>query len=226
MTIQNINDAKFNENVLKASVPVLLTFRAARCAQSLHMAQVIGEIAKDFDGRVQFFEVDADKDTKSILKKYNVQRLPVSILLENGKPVDFIGGVVSKNSISKMVKRRLSPVFDVNDLDFDSEVLKSSKPVLVHFDAAWCKESQIVSRSVSQVAQKLGSKARFVRVPFGPETARICAQFGVTRVPTLSLFVNGKVKDQIFGSMTGGATQNVKSDNGVKTIEEMLGAVL
>jgi thioredoxin 1 len=222
MAMQIINDAKFGEAVLNASIPVLLTFRASHCKQSLQMAQVIGEIAKEFDNQAHFFEVNADQDTEMIQREYDVRRLPVTILLENGRPVDFIGGLVPKKSVTEMIKRRLSPVLQVDEFDFDVEVLKSQKPVIVHFDAAWCKQSQTVAKLVTQAAQKLRGEAKFVRVNFGPENARICAQFGVKRVPTVSLFVEGEVKDQLFG----GVTESVKSAKERNVIEEMLKPVL
>jgi thioredoxin-like negative regulator of GroEL len=50
----------------------------------------------------------------------------------------------------------------------------------------------------------MAGRARVVRVEFGPETARLCARFGVERVPTTALFVDGQMVDQILGAMQGG----------------------
>jgi thioredoxin 1 len=96
-------------------------------------------------------------------------------------------------------------VLQMDELNFDLEVMASRVPVLVHFDARWCAASQAIVPLVNEIAKKFERKAKVVRVEFGPENARLCARFGVIRVPTLALFVDGQIEDQIFGGMAASA---------------------
>jgi thioredoxin 1 len=204
MPIPNVVDGDFEKRVLAADRPVLVAFRASWCVPSQQLVSIIDEVAKQFGRRVQCFAVDTEGQTATIQRRHNVNRLPVTMLFDQGRCVDFIGGWTSKEAIADMIERRLKPVLQVDEFTFDAEVMTSRLPVLVHFDAAWCKPSQALVPVVDQAAQKFARRAKVVRVEFGPETARLCARFGVTRVPTLALFVDGRIVDQIFGGMVGG----------------------
>jgi thioredoxin 1 len=204
MSIPRVADRDFGKRVLDSDKPVLVAFRASWCLPSQELAPIIDAVAKEFGKRVQCVAVDADRDTASIRRRHKVNRLPVTMLFDRGRCVDLIGGWTSKEAIVEMLERRLKPVLQVDEFTFDAEVMTSRMPVLVHFDAAWCQPSRALVPVVDQVAAKFEGRAKVVRVEFGPETARLCARFGVTRVPTLALFVDGQIEDQILGGMVGG----------------------
>lgn len=190
--------------VLRSKGPVVLAFRAAWCVPSQQLAPVIDEIASEFDGRVKTVTVDFDRD-KALCRQLGVTRVPVTMLISDGKPVDFIGGTTDKLSISQMVRQHLgAAATKVGPVDFEREVVASPTPTLVHFHAAWCQPSLRLVPLLDQVSERFRGKARVVRVEFGPETAELCARYGVVRVPTIALFVNGKIEDQILGEMVGG----------------------
>jgi thioredoxin len=205
MSIPSVVDRDFRKRVLDSDKPVLVAFRASWCLPSQQLVPIIDDLAKKFGKRVQCVAVDADGDTAAIRRRHRIDRLPVIMLFDQGRCVDFIGGYTSKESIAEMVERRLKPVLQVDEFTFDAEVMTSRMPVLVQFDAAWCQPSQALVPVVDQIAEKFEHRAKVVRVEFGPETARLCARFGVTRVPTLALFVDGQIRDQILGGMVGGA---------------------
>jgi thioredoxin 1 len=204
MTIHQLVDSEFEKQVLRAATPVLLAFRASWCLPSQQLVPIIDEIANQFENRVRCFAVDMEANTKKICQKHKVNRLPVTMLFDEGRCVDFIGGFTSKDIIVSMIERRLDPIIEVDEFNFDVEVVKSKRPVLVHFDAEWCKPSRDLVSVVNEIAQKFGSQAKVARVEFGKNTARLCSQWNVVRVPTLALFVNGQIKDQILGGMVGG----------------------
>lgn len=204
MAITQVVDREFENLILRSDKPTLVAFRASWCVPSRDLVPIIDEIADEFGDRVQVVAVDADADTEVIRRKYKVNRFPVTMLFDAGRCVDVIGGMTSKDVIMQMLETRLKPVKIVDEFNFDAEVLQSQSPVLVHFDAAWCRASQALIPVVDEVAEKFKSRAKVVRVNFGPETARLCSRWGVHRVPTLALFVDGQIEDQILGGLVGG----------------------
>lgn len=88
---------------------------------------------------------------------------------------------------------------EVTDRNFDQEVLQSPVPVLVDFWAAWCAPCRMIAPIVEQVAQEYEGKAKVVKlnVDENPETA---ARYNIRGIPTLLLFKNGEVRDQIVGA--------------------------
>ncbi|HJL20232.1 MAG TPA: thioredoxin [Sandaracinaceae bacterium LLY-WYZ-13_1] len=86
----------------------------------------------------------------------------------------------------------------VNDLNFDSEVVKSDVPVLVDFTATWCGPCRQIAPLVDQLADEYEGKAKVVKLDIdeSPETAR---KFGIRGVPTLLVFKGGEVVQQQVG---------------------------
>jgi thioredoxin 1 len=205
MTIPHVVDREFKRLVLQSDKPTLVAFRASWCLPSQDLVPIIDEVADNFGDQVQFVAVDAEGDTKVILRKYKVNRLPVIMLFDDGRCVDVIGGFTSKDVIVQMLEEYLKPVKKVDEINFDAEVLQSQIPVLVHFDASWCRPSQLLIPVVDEIAQEFKNQTKVVRVDFGPDTARLCSRWGVSRVPTLALFVDGQIEDQILGGLAGGS---------------------
>jgi len=78
-------------------------------------------------------------------------------------------------------------ITEVTDSDFDSEVLRSDRPVLVDFWAEWCVPCHMVSPVVEEIAREHSDrlKAAKLNVDDNPDTAR---QYGVMSIPTLIVF--------------------------------------
>lgn len=198
-----LNFSDVGEEVLRSQGPVVLAFTASWCVPSQQLAPVIDEVAGEFDGQVKTVTVDFDRD-KALCSRFKVTRVPVTMLISEGKPVDFIGGMTDKGSISQMVRGRLTAGTTLRPADFEREVLTSSVPTLVHFHAAWCEASQQLVPLLDDASKRFQGRAKVVRVEFGPETAELSARYGIVRVPTIALFVNGRMEDQILGAMVGG----------------------
>ncbi len=88
-----------------------------------------------------------------------------------------------------------------NDLNFESDVLKSEKTVLVDFTAAWCGPCKQLAPIIDQVADELGDEAIVGKLDIdeAPETT---SKFGVRGVPTMMVFRGGERVGQHVGMTT------------------------
>lgn len=91
-------------------------------------------------------------------------------------------------------------VLEFNDDNFDAEVLKSSTPVLVDFWATWCAPCKAIAPVIDGLADTFSGKVKIgkVNVDENPNTP---GQFGVRGIPTLILFKDGQVVDQLVGAV-------------------------
>ncbi|MBM4328924.1 MAG: thioredoxin [Deltaproteobacteria bacterium] len=88
----------------------------------------------------------------------------------------------------------------VTDGDFDEKILKSDLPALVDFWAAWCGPCRTVAPVVEQLADEYAGKVKVAKlnVDDNRETAN---RYGIRGIPTLMLFKDGQVVDQIVGAV-------------------------
>jgi len=89
-------------------------------------------------------------------------------------------------------------VFEVNDADFDKEVLQSETPVLVDFWAAWCGPCRALAPVVDEIAKQYNGKLRVAKMDVD-RNAATPGKYGIRGIPALLLFKGGKVADQIVG---------------------------
>ena len=87
---------------------------------------------------------------------------------------------------------------DVNEAEFQQEVIESSMPVLVDFTAEWCPPCKMLSPIVDEIANQYEGKLRVVTVD-ADENQTIIQQYNILGLPTLVLFKNGEVVERITG---------------------------
>jgi thioredoxin 1 len=102
-----IEEGKFDETVLKAKIPVLVDFWAPWCGPCRMVAPVVEELAKDYDGKVSFIEVNVDNNAK-IASQYGIMSIPTLMIFKEGKPVDTIIGFRPKDELKKSLEAALS----------------------------------------------------------------------------------------------------------------------
>ncbi|HKG12205.1 MAG TPA: thioredoxin [Pyrinomonadaceae bacterium] len=90
-------------------------------------------------------------------------------------------------------------VKDVSDNNFESDVLKSDKPVLVDFWAQWCAPCRMLAPTVEAVAQSYEGKATVVKLNVDDNPA-VSQRYGIKGIPTLILFKNGKEEERVVGA--------------------------
>lgn len=94
-------------------------------------------------------------------------------------------------------------VAEVGDQNFDAEVLKAKEPVLVDFWAAWCAPCRMLAPVVEAIAEEYEGKAKVMKLNVDENTAT-SGKYNIKGIPTLLLFKDGVVKEQIVGNTTKG----------------------
>jgi|SRR4030043_1744996 len=93
-----------------------------------------------------------------------------------------------------------SDLLHVNDKNFTAEVLGSDLPVLVDFWATWCGPCRSISPIIEELAKEFSGRIRVTKLNVD-ENPATPGQYGVRGIPTLILFKDGKILDQIVGSV-------------------------
>jgi thioredoxin 1 len=89
----------------------------------------------------------------------------------------------------------------ITDETFDSEVLQYNLPSLVDFWAGWCGPCRAIAPVVEELADEYDGKLRIAKLNVD-ENPRTPGKYGIRAIPTLIIFKNGQVSDQITGAVS------------------------
>jgi len=90
-------------------------------------------------------------------------------------------------------------IIELNAENFDSEVLQSDKPVLVDFWAEWCAPCRMLAPTIDEIAGDYSGRLKVAKLNvdhFGD----IAARFQIRGIPTILVFNDGEVQDQMVGA--------------------------
>ncbi len=90
-------------------------------------------------------------------------------------------------------------VINLTNLNFENEVMRSDKPVLIDFFATWCGPCRMVSPLVDEIAQQR-SDIKVCKVDVDDQ-GELASRFGVSSIPMLVVMKNGKVTAQNVGAV-------------------------
>lgn len=99
----------------------------------------------------------------------------------------------------------------VSDSGFEAEVLKSDLPVLIDFWAPWCGPCRSIAPMIEELAEEFESKVKILKmnVDENPSTP---SKYGIRAIPTLILFKNGEVVEQVTGAVSKASLKQMLND--------------
>ncbi|HTD68476.1 MAG TPA: thioredoxin [Candidatus Limnocylindria bacterium] len=90
---------------------------------------------------------------------------------------------------------------ELNETNFDREVLQSTQPVVVDFWAEWCGPCKMLAPALDEIAREQQGQARVAKVNID-ENPALAARFNIQSIPTLLYFSNGKLRDHSVGMVS------------------------
>ncbi len=94
----------------------------------------------------------------------------------------------------------MADLLHVTDDSFDNEVLQSSIPVLVDFWATWCGPCRMIAPIIEDLANELDGKLKVCKLDVD-NNQKVALQYGIRSIPSIFIFKNGEVVDNIIGAV-------------------------
>jgi thioredoxin 1 len=105
--VLEVNDATFDQEVLKSEQPVLVDFWAVWCGPCKAIAPTVDAVAANYAGRLKVTKVNVDENGATP-SRYGIRGIPALLFFKGGKVADQIVGYVPQDVIEEKVKRLLA----------------------------------------------------------------------------------------------------------------------
>ena len=101
---------------------------------------------------------------------------------------------------------------EITDANFEEVVLKSDKPVLVDFWAAWCGPCRMLAPIVEELSEEFDGKAVVGKVDVDTQS-KYASEFGIRNIPTVLIFKDGKMVQRQVGVAPKSTYENLIKEN-------------
>jgi thioredoxin 1 len=105
--VLEVNDATFEQEVLRSEQPVLVDFWAVWCGPCKAIAPIVDGVAKNYAGKLKVAKVDVDQNAATP-SRYGIRGIPALLFFKGGKVADQVVGYVPQNVIEEKVQRLLA----------------------------------------------------------------------------------------------------------------------
>ncbi len=104
--VANVTDTTFEQEVLKAELPVLVDFWAPWCGPCKAVAPVIEDISKEYEGRLKVVKLNTDENPKTA-QAYSIRGIPSLYLFKTGQVVEQVVGAVPKSTLTNTINKHV-----------------------------------------------------------------------------------------------------------------------
>ena len=107
--IKDIGEKEFKSAVLNAQKPVLVDFWAVWCGPCRMVAPIIGELAQEYNDRIEFVKINVDESPR-LASSYSVMSIPTILVFKEGKPCEQVIGYRPKKDFQKILDKVLGKI--------------------------------------------------------------------------------------------------------------------
>jgi thioredoxin 1 len=105
--VLDVNDASFDQEVLKSEQPVLVDFWAVWCGPCKAIAPIVDSVAATFAGKLKVAKVNVDENGATP-SRYGIRGIPALLFFKDGQVVDQVVGYQPQDQIEEKIKRLLA----------------------------------------------------------------------------------------------------------------------
>ncbi len=106
MSVIDVNDANFDNEVTKSNIPVVVDIWAPWCGPCRLYGPIVEDVAKEYTGKVKFAKINADDNEKTV-SSFNVSSIPTTLLIVKGQLKAMNVGAVPKETLKKWINQNL-----------------------------------------------------------------------------------------------------------------------